>query len=121
MKKIALMFALVGIAGLASAQDTKPAGPSKDAKAAKVQAAAKSESPAAMKTHEVEAEVVSYDAAKKTLTIKGTPDNKTVPVDAKAVASVKDLKAGEKVTLLCRDNEKGEHLGVAGVKHAAKK
>jgi glucose/arabinose dehydrogenase len=129
MKKFALMFALVGIAGIAAAQDTKPVAPAQDtkavapaqdAKAAKTEAIAKTES-SATKTHEVEAEIVSYDAAKKTLTIKGTPDNKTVPVDAKAVASVKDLKAGEKVTLLCRDNDKGEHQGVAGVKHAAKK
>jgi hypothetical protein len=39
-------------------------------------------------------------------------------VDAKAVASVKDLKAGQKVTLTCRDNEKGEHEAVTGVKPA---
>jgi hypothetical protein len=121
MKKFALMFALVGVAGISAAQDTKPVEP---AKAAKVEAkkveAAKTEATVAGKTHEVEAEIVSYDAAAKTLTLKGTPDNKTVPVDAKAVASVKDLKAGAKVTLLCRDNEKGEHMGVAGVKKAAK-
>ena len=124
MKKLAMMFALIGIAGIASAQDAAPVTPAKDTKAVapaqatKVEATAKAE---AAKTHEVEAEIVSYDAAKKTLTIKGTPDNKTVPVEAKAVASVKNLKAGEKVTLLCHDNDKGEHEGVAGVKPAAKK
>lgn len=124
MKKLAMMFALIGIAGIASAQDAAPVAPAKDTKAVapaqatKVEATAKAE---AAKTHEVEAEIVSYDAAKKTLTIKGTPDNKTVPVEAKAVASVKNLKAGEKVTLLCHDNDKGEHEGVAGVKPAAKK
>jgi hypothetical protein len=117
MKKLALMFALVGVAGFVAAQDTKPAAP---AKGAKVEATAKTETTAAAKTHEVEAEIVSYDAAAKTLTVKGSPDNKTFPVDAKAVASVKELKAGAKVTLLCRDNEKGEHMGVAGVKKAAK-
>jgi hypothetical protein len=42
-------------------------------------------------------------------------------VDAKAVASVKELKAGDKVTLICRDNEKGELQAVAGVKQAPKK
>jgi glucose/arabinose dehydrogenase len=118
MKKFALMFALVSVAGIAAAQDTKPVAP---AKAAKVEATAKTEATVAAKTHEVDAEIVSYDAAKKTLTVKGTPDNKTVPVDAKAVASVKDLKAGDKVTLLCRDNDKGEHVGIAGVKPAPKK
>jgi hypothetical protein len=118
MKKFALMFALVGVAGVSAAQDTKPVEP---AKAAKVQATAKTEAKMTAKTHEVEAEIVSYDAAAKTLTIKGTPDNATFPVDAKAVASVKELKAGDKATLLCRDNEKGEHQAVAGVKHAPKK
>jgi hypothetical protein len=120
MKKLALMFALVGVAGIAAAQDTKPATAPKAVKADKAQAV-KAEATVAGKTHEVEAEIVSYDAAKKTLTLKGTPDNKTVPVDAKAVASVKDLKAGEKVTLLCRDNDKGEHQAIAGVKPAPKK
>lgn len=118
MKKIALMFALVGVAGLSAAQDTKPAVP---AKAEKAQAPTKTEATLSTKTHEVEAEIVSYNADAKTLTIKGTPDNMTVPVDAKAVASVKELKAGDKATLLCRDNEKGEHQAVAGVKHAPKK
>jgi glucose/arabinose dehydrogenase len=119
MKKFALMFALVGVAGISAAQE--PVEPAKAAKAEKVQATAKTEAKMTAKTHEVEAEIVSYDAAAKTLTIKGTPDNTTVPVDAKAVASVKELKAGDKATLLCRDNEKGEHQAVAGVKHAPKK
>lgn len=118
MKKIALMFALVGVAGISAAQDTKPVVP---AKTEKVQAKAEVEATMAAKTHEVEAEIVSYDATAKTLTIKGTPDNKIVPVDAQAVASVKELKAGDKATLLCRDNEKGEHQAVAGVKSASKK
>ncbi len=43
-----------------------------------------------------------------------------MPVDEKALASVKDLKAGQKVTILCRDNAKGEHVAVAGVKADAK-
>jgi glucose/arabinose dehydrogenase len=119
MKKFAMLFALVGVASISAAQDTKPVEP---AKAEKVQApAAKTEAALTTKTHEVEAEIVSFDATAKTVTIKGTPDNKTVPVDAKAVASVKELKAGDKVTLLCRDDEKGAHQAVAGVKNAPKK
>ena len=118
MKKFALMFALVGVASISAAQDTKPVEP---AKAEKVQAPAKTETALSTKTRELEAEIVSFDAMAKTVTIKGTPDNKTVPVDAKAVASVKELKAGDKVTLLCRDNEKGELQAVAGVKQAPKK
>jgi cold shock CspA family protein len=110
MKKLAMLIALVFVAGIAAAQEPTTPAPAKEP--------AKAQATAAAKTHDVEAEVVSYDAAKKALTIKGDPDNKTVPVDAKAVASVKDLKAGQKVTLICRDNEKGEHEAVTGVKPA---
>ena len=104
MKKFALLLALVFAAGIAVAQEkkaehAKPAG----------------------KTHEVSAEIVSVDAVAKTVTIKGDMENKTVPVDDKALAAVKDLKAGQKVTLICRDNEKGEHQAVAGVKAEAAK
>ena len=121
MKKFALMFALVSVAGIAAAQDPKPAQDTKAPETkAKAEKPAKAEATLAGKTHEVEAEIVSYDATAKTLTIKGTPDNKTVPVEAKAVASVKDLKAGDKVTLICKDNDKGEHQAVAGVKPAKK-
>ena len=107
MKKLALTFALVAAAGVATAQDVRPPAAAK---------ASTSESTMAAKTHEFDAEIVAFDAAMKTLTIKGSPDNKTVPVDAKAVAMVKNLKPGDKVTLICRDSEKGEHLAVAGVK-----
>ena len=107
MKKLTLLLcALFVVAGMASAsQATAPA------KAAPV-----------VKTHVVEAEVVSADATAKTLTIKGDP-NKTVPVDAAAVASLKNVKAGEKVKLTCRDNDKGEHQAITHitVEKAAKK
>lgn len=67
------------------------------------------------KTHAVEAEVVSADNAKHTLTIKGDKENKTVPVDHKALASLKTVKAGDKVTLTCWDNAKGEHVKVTAI------
>jgi hypothetical protein len=51
----------------------------------------------------------------KTVTIKADPANKTLPADEKAIAALKD-KTGKKVTLICRDNEKGEHVSVVGVK-----
>jgi len=99
MKKLALLpLTLFVVASVASAsQAPAPAAPA--AKAAVV------------KTHIVEAEVVSADVTAKTLTIKGDP-NKTIPVDAAAVASLKTLKAGEKVKLTCRDNDKGDHEAV---------
>ena len=104
MKKLTLLLcALFVVAGVASAsQATEPAKPAAPAKAA------------AVKTHVVEAEVVSADATAKTLTIKGDP-NKTVPVEGMAVEHLKALKAGEKVKLTCRDNEKGEHQAVTHI------
>ena len=104
MKKIALLLCgLVAVAGMASAsQATAPAKPAKPMASA-------------VKTHTLEAEVVSADATAKTLTIKGDP-NKTVPVlDAAAVAGLKNLKAGEKVKLTCRDNDKGEHEAISHI------
>lgn len=113
MKKFALFLALVFAAGLAVAQE-------KATEAPKAKPAAHAAAKAAAKTHEVEAEVVSVDATAKTITIKGETENKTAPVDVKALAAVKDLKPGQKVTLICRDNAKGEHEAVVGVKAEAK-
>jgi FtsP/CotA-like multicopper oxidase with cupredoxin domain len=102
MKKLALLLcALLVVVGVASAsQATAPAKPAAKA--------------TAMKTHVVEAEVVSTDATAKTITVKGEP-NKTMPVEGAAVAHLKDLKAGEKVKLTCRDNEKGEHQAITHI------
>jgi len=104
MKKTALLLcALFVVAGIAFAsQATAPSTP------------AKPMTPA-VKTHVVEAEVVSMDVTAKTLTIKGDP-NKTVPVEGVALTQLKDLKMGEKVKLTCRDNEKGEHQAVTDIK-----
>ena len=89
MKKFALLLSLVFVAGTAFAQAAKQAeavkAPAKAASVAKAEA--------------MEAEVVSVDAAAKTITIKGEPENKTLKVEGKALASLKTIKAGEKVTL----------------------
>lgn len=101
MKKIALFLAgAMVVAGAALAGETP--------------AAAKSEAKPAAKTHVVEVEVVSADAAAKTLTIKGDPD-KTVPVDAAAASHLAGLKAGDKIKVTCRDNDKGEHEAVTQI------
>jgi hypothetical protein len=104
MMKFALPLALVFATGIAVAEEKK-------AEVAQ----------AADKTHEVSAEIVSVDAVAKTVTIKGETGNKTVPVEEKAVAQVKDLKAGQKVTLICKDDAMGAHKAVAGVKAEAAK
>ena len=105
MRQLIWIVALIA-AGTAFAEETKaPAAPPAVVKAAPV------------KTHDVEAEIVAIDATAKTITIKGNPDN-TVPVEGRALTALKGHKAGDKVTLVCRDNEKGEHLGVVGIKPA---
>lgn len=72
------------------------------------------------KLHDVTAEVVSVDADAKTITIK-TEDGKTktAPVMGEAISQLKDLQAGQKVTLTCKDKENGEHEGVTAIKKVA--
>ncbi|HYS78854.1 MAG TPA: hypothetical protein VEO94_08440 [Candidatus Dormibacteraeota bacterium] len=51
---------------------------------------------------------VDLEAKKITFT-DDTGTNMTAPVLAKAMASLKKVKAGDKVTLTCQDNDKGDH------------
>ncbi len=77
---------------------------------------------AAGPTHEAAAEVVSVDVQAKTITIKTDKgEEKTAPVIGKALDELKNIKAGDKVTLTCEDNEKGEHLHVTMIKKAQAK
>lgn len=108
MKKFALLLSLVFVAGVA-AQETRKAEP-----------AQANEKAAASKTKEIPAEIVSVAPDGKALTIKGEMGDKTVSVDEKAVASVKTLKAGDKATLVCRENANGESF-VTAVKMPEKK
>jgi hypothetical protein len=124
MKKFALLLSLVFVAGVAVADEVK--APQAPEKAAAAKTEAKAEHAKAVadkgKTHEVTAEVVSVDAEKNTITIKGEKENKTAPVDAKAAGALKTVKAGDKVTLTCWDNAKGEHekvIAIAPAKAAA--
>ena len=74
---------------------------------------------AAGKTHDMTTQVVSIDLEKKTVTFKDDKGvNQTAPVLGKALESFKTLKAGDKVTLTCQDNEKGEHQGIVAIKVA---
>jgi len=74
---------------------------------------------AAGKTHDVTATIVSIDVENKQLTFKDDKgEQKTAPVMGKAVDELKTIKAGDKVTLTCTDNDKGEHMGVSGIKAA---
>jgi len=111
MKKLALLMTLAFVAGTAyAAQAPAPA-----AKPAEKPAPATE-----VKTHDVAAEIVSVDVTAKTVTIKGEKANATIPVDEKGMAAVKELKAGQKATLICQDDAKGMHKAVVGVKAEVK-
>lgn len=80
-----------------------------------IQAAKKTEG----KTHDVKAEFVSGDSDAKTVTVKDAEGNTlTLPVEGKALESLKSFKAGDKVTLKCRDNDKGEHQAISSIEKA---
>jgi Cu/Ag efflux protein CusF len=72
-----------------------------------------------VKTHIVNTEVVKADVAAKQITVKG-PNNTemTMPCQGKAIAELSSVKAGEKVDLVCQDNDKGEHQAIVGIKPA---
>ena len=110
MKKLALLLPLLPAAGVVFAQGTS-----------KTETASKMQQAVAAKTHQVTAEVVSVDTQKHTITLKGDTANNTSPVEGKALAALKSVKAGEKVTVTCRDNDKGEHQAVTEIKPAAAK
>ena len=117
MKKLALLLSLVFVAGVAAADQTQKTDATKPA--AKVTASEKTAKAAPAKTHDVTAEVVSVDAAKQTITIKGEKENTTAPVEGKAVAALKTVKTGAKYVLTCRDDEKGEHKAITAIREAA--
>jgi len=106
MKRLALPLSFVFVAGVAFAQEAAPATPA-PAKAATTTPAAK--------THPVKGEFVSSDG--KTITIKlDSGENATAPLQGKALEHVKDLKAGQKVVMICKDDASGKHEAAIAVK-----
>ncbi|MGH9322854.1 MAG: hypothetical protein ACRD3V_23585 [Vicinamibacteria bacterium] len=69
----------------------------------------------APKTHEVTGEVVKADAAAKSITIKAGGKDMTLPVEGDAVAQLKDVKAGDRVTATCKDDDSGAHKAVTKI------
>jgi hypothetical protein len=95
MKKLALPLALaLGTASFAAAQAPAP-------EAAKPATTAPATKPA--KSHKVEAEIVTADIEKKTVTFKTAAGEKSAPVGPLAMYRLKKVKAGDKVTLTCKD------------------
>ena len=69
------------------------------------------------KNHDMKAEVVSIDETAKTITLKDEKgENHTAPLLGKAIDEAKQLKAGDKVTATCKDDDKGMHEGVSALK-----
>lgn len=96
MKKLVLPLALVfATSTFAAAQAPAP----ETAKPAD----AKPEARKPAKTHKVEAEIVTTDVEKKTVTFKTTAGEKSAPVGPLAMYRLKKVKTGDKVTLTCKD------------------
>ena len=70
------------------------------------------------KTHQVNAEFVSVDAEAKTITIKADGKNMILPLEGKAIEEAKNFKAGDRITVTCRDDDKGLHQAVVSVARA---
>jgi hypothetical protein len=87
----------------------------------------KADKPMMGKTHKMNVEIVSVDAANKMIVLKDEKgEEHKAPVMGKALDELSMWKAGDKVTVVCQDNEKGEHQGVIGImkpkaEHAAAK
>lgn len=95
MKKLALPLALVFATGaLAAAQAPAPAKPADTT-------ATEAHKPA--KTHKFDTEIVSADIEKKSVTYKTPAGDKSAPVGPLAMYRLKKVKAGDKVTLTCKD------------------
>ncbi len=69
----------------------------------------------APKTHDVTGAVVKSDAAAKTITLDVGGKEMTAKVEGEAVALLKDLKAGDKVTASCRDDANGAHQAITKI------
>ena len=123
MKKLTVLLSVLFAASLSYAGDVKSEtkDAAKDAKAAAKETKAEAKAEIKGKTHEVEAEVVSVDAIKNTITIKGEKGEHTAPLEGKAVVEAKAVKPGQKVTLVCLDDDKGDHKAVTDIKVSAKK
>jgi hypothetical protein len=103
---LALSLALASATGLGTAQGTAPAGSTAQ------KAPDKS-------MHSVEAEVVSADAEGNTVTFTVDGGQKTLPVGVLGRYRLREIKAGDRVLLTCKDRE-GEHLEVVSIRSSRK-
>ena len=117
MKKLGLSLAAVFAAasfGWAQAPAATQAPAAKPA-----DAAAEAKPAPKTKSHKIEAEVVSVDVEKKTITVKADGAEKTAPVGPMALYRLKKLKAGDKVIMTCKDDAvTGEHKEISLIRMA---
>jgi hypothetical protein len=67
--------------------------------------------------HDVNATFVSADAKSSMFTIKfDDGSTSSGKAEGDAVKALAGLKAGDKVAVTCKDNEKGEHLSATAIK-----
>ena len=110
MKKLALLFSFLFVATVVSAAPAKHSTHSKSHDSAK--AAAK-----ATGGFEVMGEVVSVDAAKKTVTFKNDKgETLTWPAEGAASDSLKTLKAGDKIAITYSVDAAGAPKAIIAVK-----
>jgi len=108
MKKLALSIAFISAAALAAAAQDPKTDTTKPAPTG-TKPATPHHSKTAAPHHAVKGEVVSVDAEKNTISFKNDKgEDVTWPAEGTAQTSLKSLKAGEKVTITYRVNDKGE-------------
>jgi septal ring-binding cell division protein DamX len=119
---LSLAMALLAVPALHAAPgpqagQQKPSTPAQTSKPAPATQAR----PAAVQTHVVNADFVSYDTKTHKITIKDEKgQTSTVPLQRRAILEVGQLhlKNGDHMMLTCRDNAKGEHQAVTDIKLA---
>lgn len=116
MRASILLLAIVSTATLTSsaAQPTTPS----------IQAA--EEVAAQPAASELQGEVIAVDAEKKTLKLKAetggdSPAELELAVEAEALTVLPELKAGEQVTVVCREGTSGDKCLVTAIKKAEPK
>ena len=109
MNKLALSIAFISAASLAAAATQEPKTDTTKPPAAATQPKSTTAHKAKPASHAVKGEVVSVDAEKNTISFKNDKgEDLTWPAEGTAQTSLKSLKAGEKVTITYRVNDKGE-------------
>jgi Cu/Ag efflux protein CusF len=122
MRRLILTFVLTSGAGWVMAQDPQPQSPTQPAAQ---QPAQQQPQPAAAKDSKVTALVVATDMTVKTITVKKeapgggeTQMETTLPVDEKALTSLKSIKTGDKVKLVLKTDSISGKESVTSIEKA---